>query len=339
MIAVRLFGLQFVGEEPLKNEVWDKSVWKFVIYDETDAAKANPLGVLYVDPFMRPGKTVGSAQFTLRCSKELDNGERQVPATALVMSLPPGQVEMTFSMAQTFLHEIGHVFHSLLSKTKLQHLSGTRGEVDFVEFPSLLFENFVTDPQYLCEYAKDQDGNMISKEFATATTKNAELFCHMEVAQQLLHAIVDQSANSCTSHSQQGVRDTISQTFDRFLALEASKKAGLDRKSLELCSPPVLSSFDHLLHYGGTYYCYVSCKALASHVWDRSLGRKMWDREFGKRLQKFFGRGSSDQSLAAILDLVNEGVSARHVPLQALVTAMTESLANIPTPRQISSKL
>ena len=147
----------------------------------------------------------------------------------------------------------------------------------------------------------------------------------------LRHAIVDQAANSCTGHSGTAVRDTIETTFDKFLNLPASRAAGLDRNILNLCSPPVLSSFDHLLHYGGTYYCYISCRALANHVWQRTLGKNMWDRDFGSRLQKFFHRGSSDQSLDAIIDLVGDGKSEKHVPLTAMVDTMQKSLSNIPS--------
>ena len=86
------------------------------------------------------------------------------------------------------MHEIGHAVHSLLSETQFQHLSGTRGTIDFVEpltnwqilsfkggqifylsvysvyskhfsipptqeFPSHLFEHFVMDPESLATFA------------------------------------------------------------------------------------------------------------------------------------------------------------------------------------------
>merc|ERR1712107_474567 len=113
----------------------------------------NILGVLYLDPFSRPGKVVQSAQFTLRGSKVLAGGDRQIPATTLVYSLPVGTAGLPLSYAVTFMHEIGHAMHSLLSETTFPHLSGTRGTVDFVEFPSHLFEHFVLDPECLAQYA------------------------------------------------------------------------------------------------------------------------------------------------------------------------------------------
>merc|ERR1719359_1296285 len=84
----------------------------------------------------------------------MEDGERQLPATALVFSFPSKSQGLSMAGAATFLHEIGHALHSLLSETTLQHLSGTRGAVDFAEFPSHLFEHFVKDPRCLAQYAR-----------------------------------------------------------------------------------------------------------------------------------------------------------------------------------------
>jgi hypothetical protein len=40
---------------------------------------------------------------------------------------------MSHSELEVLFHEFGHALHSLLSKTQFQHLSGTRGAMDFVE--------------------------------------------------------------------------------------------------------------------------------------------------------------------------------------------------------------
>lgn len=128
LILSRLLGLQFTQEEPEAGEVWHPSVQKYAIRDEKQI-----LGILYLDPFQRPGKKVQSAQFTLQGSKLLADGQRQTPKTCLVYALPPAARGLSTSFAATFMHEIGHAVHSLLSDTEFQHLSGTRGTIDFVE--------------------------------------------------------------------------------------------------------------------------------------------------------------------------------------------------------------
>lgn len=147
LILSQLLGLQFTQETPELGELWHPSVQKYAIRDGETI-----LGILYLDPFQRPGKRVQSAQFTLQGSKLLADGERQTPKTCLVYALPPTVRGLTANFAATFMHEIGHAVHSLLSETQFQHLSGTRGTIDFVEFPSHLFEHFVLDPECLATY-------------------------------------------------------------------------------------------------------------------------------------------------------------------------------------------
>ncbi len=128
---------------------------------------------------------------------------------------------MTPVAATTFLHEVGHCVHSLLSRTQFQHLSGTRGAVDFVELPSHLFEYYVLDPDALMAYMKcggvltprpggtaaecprgrEQVFEAIKNLTQDARLESAirdfrahrNLFAHTEAAQQLQFALVDQA--------------------------------------------------------------------------------------------------------------------------------------------------
>jgi len=60
-------------------------------------------------------------------------GKTQIPVVALVMNLSPGSPVLSFDEVQTLYHEWGHALNSLLSRTRFQHLSGTRGPLDLVE--------------------------------------------------------------------------------------------------------------------------------------------------------------------------------------------------------------
>jgi Zn-dependent oligopeptidase len=67
---------------------------------------------------------------------------------------PYASVLMTPQEVETLFHEFGHALHSLLSRTEFQHLSGTRGALDFVEVPSHLMEYYARDFRVVRTFAR-----------------------------------------------------------------------------------------------------------------------------------------------------------------------------------------
>ena len=235
-----------------------------------------PFSYMYIDPYERSTKSVQSAQFTLAGSKVLPSGERQVPQTALVLALPRDpSSSVPLNVGITFFHELGHACHSLLSETKLQHFSGSRGAIDFVEFPSHLFEYFATEPETLDVIL----GGSVSQKHLEQYSKNRNPFGHLEIAQQLAYAMLDQ---------------VYYETGTPSMSLSS------DQQILALLQPNSVASFDHLVHYGGSYYCYLLCRAMAAQVWDGAFRSDPWNAASGARLAEFLKQGSVDQSLDAI---------------------------------------
>lgn len=73
----------------------------------------------------RQGKFAHAAHFVLRCGRQPSSGSYQTPVVALACNFeqPPNGC-ISYTSALTLFHEFGHALHSLLSKTKYQHMSG-----------------------------------------------------------------------------------------------------------------------------------------------------------------------------------------------------------------------
>ena len=68
-----------------------------------------------------------------------------------------------FEIVQTMFHEFGHALNIALSKTKYQYLSGARGTLDMIEIPSHFTELFLTDYQFVKQFALVQHRKEIAK--------------------------------------------------------------------------------------------------------------------------------------------------------------------------------
>jgi thimet oligopeptidase len=146
-IAEKLYGIRFVARDVA---TWHPSVRYYEVHEAL--ANGDPgalIGGIYLDLYPREGKFSHAAAFGIRNGSVLAN---QHPIKALVCNfnsrgLTPGELS-------TLVHEFGHVLHGVLSRTRYADQSGTAVRWDFVEVPSLMFEEWARQAQSLAVFAE-----------------------------------------------------------------------------------------------------------------------------------------------------------------------------------------
>jgi peptidyl-dipeptidase Dcp len=145
--AERLFGLRFV--ERTDCPVYHPDVRVYTV--ENPAGKA--IGLFLHDNFARPGKHSGAWMSEYREQETMD-GE-VLPIVVNNNNFSKGTPTLlSFDDARTLFHEFGHGLHGLLSRVRYPSQSGTAVRRDFVEFPSQIFEHWVSVPENLRRYAR-----------------------------------------------------------------------------------------------------------------------------------------------------------------------------------------
>lgn len=188
-VASEVFNYDFkpVEEEsvPVFNE--DVKVWEV-----TNKATGEHIGLWYLDPFARKGKRSGAWATTYRSSSTFD-GKKNVLASNnsnFVKPAPGEALLVSWDDATTFLHEFGHALHFFASNIKYPTLnSGVR---DYTEFQSQVLERWLaTDKvinQFLVHY---KTGEVIPAELVTKI-KNAATFNQgFATTEYLASAIMD----------------------------------------------------------------------------------------------------------------------------------------------------
>jgi len=145
--ARRLFGLSFTERADVATYHPDVQVWE--VRDST----GDHVGIFLHDNFARPGKQSGAWSSRYRDQETLDGAV--APIVVNNNNFAKGAPTLlSFDDAETLFHEFGHGLHGLLSRVRYRSQSGTAVRQDFVEFPSQIFEHWMSAPETLRSYAR-----------------------------------------------------------------------------------------------------------------------------------------------------------------------------------------
>ena len=144
----RLYGLCF--EEDPSIPVYHPDVH---VYRVSTASDGSAVGILYLDMFPRESKRSGAWMTEFRGQYGSVRPQIQVVCN---FSKPTADTPalLRFSEVETFMHEMGHAMHGMLSDVHYESLSGTNVKRDFVEMPSQVMENWCYEPEFLATFAR-----------------------------------------------------------------------------------------------------------------------------------------------------------------------------------------
>ncbi len=209
------------------------------------------LGRIFLDMHPRAGKFKHAAEFPM-----VDGVKGvQLPEAALICNFPDphkGLALMEHADVVTMFHEFGHLMHHILGGQQVWvRQSGVANELDFIEAPSQMFEEWAWNHEVLSRFAKNIDtGEAISKELVDKMRKADRFGKGAWAAQQLLYSALALRLHqdSPGKLDQVGLLRTLQKKYSPFAHVEGTK---------------LHASFGHLVSYSSMYYTYMWSRVIA----------------------------------------------------------------------------
>ena len=286
LLANKLFGLQF---KALKNLTgWHKDQQVFEVTDNT----GKHIGVIYMDFFARPSKRGGAWMNELRMQSNV-KGKFVTPIVTNNFNFPAPTKNtpslLSFDQAQTVFHEFGHALHGLLSNVKYASLSGTNVPRDFVEFPSQVMENWMSDSDMLKLYAKHyQTGKIIPQKMVDKMNKANAFNEGFRTGEYMAAAYLDMDWHT--------INDTLPRKTVDF-ENKSMQKIGLIKEII----PRYRSTYYAHIFGGGYaagYYSYLWSEVLDADTFDAfKKSGDIFNPELAKRYKKMISSGGTKPAM------------------------------------------
>ena len=281
-----------VSIRPWQTDTWHESVQAYEMLDN-----GKVIGRFYLDMHPREGKYQHAAQFSMQKGV----AGLQVPIAALICNFPgggEGSELMEHGQVKTFLHEFGHLIHTLFSgEHKWNGISGISTEWDFVEAPSQMLEEWVWDKKTLQSFATNEKGESIPDDLIEKMKKVRDFGLGMNTMQQLYYASL-----SLNLYKQDPEK----------LDLEALTQRMQARYSPypHVEGTHFYTSFGHLNGYSAIYYTYQWSLAIAMDMFTRFEKEGMSNKKVAMEYrQKVLAQGGSKPAAQLIEDFLGRPYS------------------------------
>ncbi len=290
--AGRLYGIRF---EPLEGAgAWDPAVRAFCIRD----ADGSELARFYADLYPRENKTGGAWMHGLIASVP------PAPHLALICSnaTPPvggRPALLTHREVETLFHEFGHLMHHCLSQVPVKSLACTRVPSDFVELPSQIMENWVSEKEGLDLFARHHEtGEPIPAELVERLRRVRTYRAAYAQMRQLGFAAVDLALHVDYDPAEHG--DVMH--YARDIMADYSPTPLPDDYAM-------LASFAHLFSYpvgyAAGYYSYKWAEVLDADAFTRFRDEGLFNAEVGRQFrERLLSKGDSREPMQLFIDFM-----------------------------------
>ena len=188
-VAGELFNFSFAPVPAGSVAVFQEDV---KVWEVTDKASGEHIGLWYLDPYARQGKRSGAWASSYR-GHETFNGKKTVLSSNnsnFVEPAPGEPLLISWDDAETYFHEFGHALHSLSSKVAYPTLNG--GVRDYTEFQSQLLERWLSTDAVIDNYLVHYETGEPMPAALIAKIKAADNFNEgFETTEYLASALID----------------------------------------------------------------------------------------------------------------------------------------------------
>ncbi len=284
-----LYGVEF--------REWDTPVWDPAVeaYELVDGGEV--IGRFFLDLHPRENKYKHAAHFDLQGGMT----DHQLPVSALVCNFPGKDDEnelMEHAQVETFLHEFGHLLHHLFSgEQEWIRFSGIATELDFVEAPSQMLEEWVWNAKTLKMLARNAEGETIPPEMVKSMVAAKEFGTGLFVTHQMFYASTSIRFYDCDPTDLD-----LSKTMD-----------GLqDKYSLFNHVPDahMYANFGHLVGYSAMYCTYMWSQVIAKDLFTRFDAEGMMNTQTAADYRNYIlGAGGSKDAADLVADFLGRPYS------------------------------
>jgi peptidyl-dipeptidase Dcp len=273
-VANKLYGLQFVERNDIPKYHEDVKVF------EVKEADGSHVGVLYTDYFPRASKRGGAWMNSFRKQYRLDGEEIHPVITNNGNFSKPTSGKpalLSFEEVSTLFHEFGHALHGLLSDCTYNGLSGTSVPRDFVELPSQIMENWVSEPEVLRVYAKHYEtGEVIPQELVDKIKEAGHFNQGFATVEYLAASFLDMDWHTLTEPEE---LDPIE--FEN----KSLEKIGLIPEIVVRYRSPY---FNHIFSggYSSGYYSYIWAEVLDADAFEAFKETSLFDQKTAMSFRK-----------------------------------------------------